>query len=207
MGLFGFKKKEKQIVIPEPNKSEVDWFFTEEAKNTFETWVKENNDEMWEVEAEKGIRGITGATLEKGNIFRKEYPCTFFADYLRALKTMDSPWLAFYAANLALDGDEPGIPYPNCLKPEFNPLINFAIKIKPIYYKKRWDEALDFNTGMACVIVYLFQAFIEGVDESNQSWLYEKSFWFDEKDALRKDWEIKMRLNAIGTQEFLEFMK
>ena len=206
MGLFGFKKKEKQVVIPEPDKSELDWFFTEEAKELFEKSVRLYEDEMWETWS-KGQREMIGPILEKGNWHRREYPCTFFADYLRALKTLDSPRLAVNAVDLALDGEIPAIPYPDCLKPEFNPLINFAIKIKHIYHSKRYDEDLDFNRGMECVIAYLHSAFLNGVDESNEPWLYEKSFWFDEKGKLKEDYSIVIGLKIKGNKNFLDFLK
>ena len=205
MGLFGFKNKEKQVVIPEPNKSELEWFFTEEAKNVFERSVKLYTDDMWEVWS-SGERNMIGPILEKGNPFRKEFPCTFFADYLRALKTMDSPRLAINAADLAIDGEgAAAIPYPNCLKPEFNPLINFAIKIKPIYHSKNGRD-LEFDRGMSCVIAYLHSAFVQGVDASNEPWIYEKSLWFNEKGKAREHYEIVSDLKAKGNRKFLDFL-
>ena len=45
MGLFW----KKTIVIPEPNKSEVDWFFTSEAEERFKQSVRDNWDKMMEI--------------------------------------------------------------------------------------------------------------------------------------------------------------
>ena len=205
MGLFGFNKKEKPIIVPEPDKSKVEWFFTEEAKERFKILVRRYADDMQEVWF-SGENNMIGAILEKGNPYRQEFPCTFFADYLRAIKTMASPALAFVATDLAIDGDGgEAIPYPDCLKPEFNPLINFAIKIKPIYYSKNGGD-LEYNFGMRCVIEYLHSAFIKGVDASNESWIYEKSLWFNEKGKTREHYEIVSDLKTKGNRKFLDFL-
>lgn len=195
MCLFG-RKKEKPVVVPEPNKNEVDWFFTQEAKNLFQEYAY-NKDEMYDVWfSEYGAMDMIGYIMAKGNAYRREYPCTFFADYLRVLKTIDSPDLAINAVDLALDGDgADAITYPDCLKPEFNPLINFALKIKPVYYAKNGED-LRFNSGMKMIIGYLHDAFVGGVDESNESWIYEKSLWFNAKGKPREYSEIEADIRA-----------
>ena len=139
---------------------------------------------------------MVGYINAKGNPYRKEYPCTFFADYLRALKTMDSACLAINAVDFALEGDgADAIPYPECLKPEVNPLINFAIKIKPIIYTKNGKD-LTFNSGMKMIIGYLHDAFVGGFDESNESWIYDNSLWFNAKGKPREYYEIQSDIKA-----------
>ena len=196
MGLF-WTKKEKPVVIPEPDKNATDWFFTEEAKNLFGKSIHVYKEEMYEVWfSEYGPSSMIGYTQAKGNPFRKEYPCTFFADYLRGLKTMHSPYLAINAADLAIDTEErEAIPYPDCLKAECNPLINFAIKIKPIIYC-RHGEDLTFNPGMKTIIFYLHDAFECGCNESNEEWIYEKSLWFNEKGKVREYSAIESDIKA-----------
>lgn len=196
MGLFAIKK-EKPVVVPEPDNNLVNWFFTVAAENAFEQSVYVRSKEMYEVWfSQYGPSQMAGYIQPKGHPFRKEYPCTFFADYLRALKTMASSYLALNAADLAIDGDgADAIPYPDCLKAERNPLINFAIKIKPIIYCKHGED-LTFNNGMKTMICYLHDAFVKGVDESNEQWIYEKSLWFNAKGKIREDSEIIADIKA-----------
>lgn len=195
MGLFGIKKG-KSVIVPEPNQNELDWFFTKEAENLFNSCIRKK-DEMYEVWfSENGDKYMIGYTMPKGNSFRREYPCTFFADYLRVLKTIDTPHLAINAVDLAMEEDgEVLLSYPECLKAEFNPLINFAIKIKPIIYTKNGKD-LTFNSGMKMIIGYLHDAFVGGFDESNESWIYETSLWFNMKGKPREYYEIQSDIKA-----------
>ena len=132
---------------------------------------------------------------EKDEPERRTYPCTFFADYFRALKTIVHPRLVFEATDLAIDGDAaPAIPYPDCLKPECNPLINFAIKMRPIFYMACCGfsvQELQHNPGVVLIVELLKEAFLKGFDASNESWIYEKSIWFDKRGYLKDETEIK----------------
>lgn len=195
MGLFDFLKKEKNVIVPESDADKVNWFFTDEAKAVFKRTLFDV-DEMWNIwKGQNGASYMIGYTSPEGNPFRKNFPCTFFADYLRALKTMDAPRLAVYAVDLAMDGDAcEGIPYPDCLKAEHNPLINFAIKIKPIYHSK-YGEGIKFDSGMNLLLKYLHDAYAHGMeDESNESWMYEKELWFNDKGKVRDHREIEQTI-------------
>ena len=187
MGLFGFSKK-KKVIIPEADEEKVDWFFSEDGEGTFQSCLY-NIDEMMEILSEKGgITDMIGYTGE-GMFRNSDLPCTFFADYLRALKTIDVPKLACAAVDLAIDGDAcEGIPYPNCLTAALNPLINFAIKIKPIYHSKNGKD-ICFDAGMNTLIDYLHDVYAHYLeDESNESWMYEETLWFNKKGKVR-DWQ------------------
>ena len=194
MGLFGFRKKEVAMVIPEPNQNEIDWFFTEEAKSIFEKWVKLYKDEMWEEWGSLGVF-MEPYMSEEDEPERRTYPCTFFADYFRALKTIVHPRLVFEATDLAIDGDAaPAIPYPDCLKPECNPLINFAIKMRPIFYRAccNYDvQKLQHTPGVTLIVELLKEAFLNGVDASNQSWIYEESLWLDRLGFVKDETKIR----------------
>lgn len=198
MGLFDFfKKTEKQVVIPEPDEQAVAWFFTDEAKSRFRICVS-NKDEMLQVWfSPYGKAIMAGYTAPKGNIYRRDdlLP-TFFADYLRALKTTDMAYLATNAAHLAIDDETVAIPFPDCLKAEYNPLINFAIKIKPIFYHKKGKE-LEYNGAMQSMIAYLHDNYVDNhIDESNEQWIYEESMWFDAKEKERNSSEILADIKA-----------
>ena len=41
------------------------------------------------------------------------------------------------------------------------------------------------------IIAYLHDAFVNGVDESNEAWIYENSLWFNTKGNKREDSEIE----------------
>lgn len=198
MGLFGFFKKSKeQVVVPEPDKKAVDWFFTEEAKSRFRV-CKSNKKEMFQVwSSPHGKAYMAGYTAPKGNIYRRDdFPSTFFADYLRALKTTDMAFLATNASHLALKDEVVPIPYPDCLKAEFNPLINFAIKIKPIFYHKKGKD-LEYNGAMQSMIAYLHDCYVDNyIDESNEQWIYEESLWFDSKGKERNSSDILADIKA-----------
>lgn len=205
MGLFDFlKQKNDFVIIPEPDPKELNWFFSEEAKSLFDSWVELYGDEMWEEWCSLGVY-MEPCMREKGDPSRKTYPCTFFADYLRVLKTMVPAMLAYEAADLAIDGDvADAIPYPNCLKPEFNPLINFAIKMKPIFYSTNGKE-LEANSVVNLMIEYIKDAFLNGVNVSNESWLYEKNLWLDKKGNLKDSSKIKETIFKNGHS--LRFVK
>lgn len=106
MGLFDFfKKSKKMIAIPEPDQKEVDWFFTEEAKERFKVCGM-NAEEMISIwTSPNGEVLMMGYTARNGNMRRDDLPSTFFADYLRALKTTDMVALATFAAHLAVYDD------------------------------------------------------------------------------------------------------
>ncbi len=202
MGLFSFFKRDNEdndkIVIPQPDENEIKWFFSDEAREVFEIMVLSNADEMEEIWGQEyGQLEMNGYITPKGNPLRREYPCTFFADYLRALKTIDSPRLAYYTMDLALDGDmAPAIQYPDCLKAEINPLINFAIKIKPVFYSKYGND-IQFSWAMNVITKYLHDLFANGFeDESNESWIYESSLWLNEKGKVREYQEIVEHIKA-----------
>ncbi len=193
MGFFDFFKnlfKEKEIIIPPVDEEKVNWFFSEDAKDTFKRTLRYAK-EMYEIWAEEGGPSDLIFYTGEGNARREELPCTFFADYLRALNTIDVPTLSFMAADLAIDGEAaPAISYPNCLKAEYNPLINFAIKIKPLFYSKNGKD-IRFDTSMKVLIIYLHNLYANGLeDESNEAWIYEKSLWFNEKGIVREWREI-----------------
>ena len=195
MGLFKFFKKEKEIVIPQPDEGKVKWFFSEEAEATFKRTLH-SKDEMLSIWFAEGGKTELIAYTSGESVFRRgDFPCTFFADYLRALKTIDVPRLAMNAVHLAMDGDwGTAIPYPDCLKAEYNPLINFALKIKPIYYSKN-GTGIEYNAGMNMLIAYLHDVYTDySEDESNESWIYEKSLWFNEKGKVREWQEITARI-------------
>ena len=190
MGLF--RKKEKQkIVVPESDQNEIAWFFTEEAKSRFRI-CKSNAEEMIQVwSSPHGKALMAGYTAPKGNVYRRDdFLSTFFADYLRALKTTDMAFLATNASHLALNDEVFPIPYPDCLMAEYNPLINFAIKIKPILYHKK-GKGLEYNGAMQSMIAYLHDCYVDNdIDESNEQWIYEESLWFDSKGKERNSVEI-----------------
>ena len=150
----------------------------------YETWASKQSD-------------ITYYILPEGNPYKKgDYPCSFFADYFRALKTKFDLRLVINAVDLAIDGDgADAIPYPNCLKPEFNPLVNFAIKMKPIFYHKNGKD-IEYNCAIDILITYLHNAFINGADESNEPWMYEESLWFDEKGKQKDDSVIIRKIKS-----------
>ena len=198
MGLFDlFNKTKKQIVIPEPDEQAVAWFFTDEASNKFRTCVSNTEDILQVWFSPNGNFIMTGFTTPKGNIYRRDdFLPTFFADYLRALKTIDMAFLAANAARLAIDDETVAIPFPDCLKAEYNPLINFAIKIKPIYYHKNGKE-LQYNSAMKSMIAYLHDCYVDNqIDESNEDWIYEESLWFDSKGKERNSEEILADIKA-----------
>ena len=123
-------------------------------------------------------------------------PVSFFHDYLKALKTIYSERLAMNAVHLAYDEDDNFIRYPDCFMKEHNPVINFAIKFKPIFYSKNGD-ALKSNGGMESLIAYLHDVYVnEGVDESNEKWIYEESLWFNSKGKERNSAEIRADIKA-----------
>ncbi len=191
MGLFGFSKK-KKVIIPEADEEKVDWFFSEDGERTFQSRLH-NVDHMMDVLSEEsGLGLMLGLTQAEGGMFRNEHlPCTFIADYLRAYKTIDVPKLTCAIVDLAIDGNAcEGIPYPNCLTAAFNPLINFAIKFKPIYHSKNGKD-IKFNSGLNTLIDYLhdvYALYLE--DESNESWIYEETLWFNKKGKEREWQEI-----------------
>ena len=60
---------------------------------------------------------------------------------------------------------------------------------------------------MTCVIVYLHYAYEHGVDASNESWIYEKSLWFNNKGKAREHYEIVSDIKAKGNKKFLDFLE
>lgn len=191
MGLFKFAKK---TPISEP--MDVDWFFTDTAKKAFKNTLI-NKDEMYEICSKYNWPSKIAAYLApKGDSYREEFPATFFADYLRALKTIDWPMLAVNAADLAIDGEIDAISYPNCLNPEYNPLINFAIKIKPIISHKN-GKNLEYNAAMKSMIAYLHDIYTDDcIDESDEKWIYEENLWFDSKGKERDSSNIFADISA-----------
>ena len=186
MGLFDFISKSKPVVVPEPDKSAVDSFFTEEAALEYKRSLR-LYDEMVE-KWDEDCTDFVFFTHAKGSPHRVEYPCTIFADYLRALKCMDIYRLAVFAAVAAYEGEE-RISYPDCLKSECNPFINFAIKIKPIIYSKNGED-LQFSGAMDILLIYLSRAFSNGSDESNEEWMYDNSLWFNDRGKPREHYEL-----------------
>ena len=210
MVLFDFFKSTKPIKVPEADQKAVDWFFTVDGKIAFQEALC-NQQEMLDLWfSPNGHLHMVGCTCPKGNPYRREYPSTFFADYLRALKTIDMAFLATNAAHLAMDDDErDAIPYPDCLKAEYNPIINFAIKFKPIFYHKKGEE-LEYNTAMKSMIAYLHDCYVDHyIDESNEQWIYEESLWFDVKGKIRSGSEILADIKSkVKYQEIVsEFKK
>lgn len=193
MGFFDVFKnlfKEKEIIIPPADEEKVNWFFSEDAKDMFKRTLRYAK-EMYEIGTQEGGMSDLIFYTGEGSARREELPCTFFADYLRALNTIAVPRLTFMAADLAIDGEAaPAIPYPNCLKAEYNPLINFAIKIKPLFYSKNGKD-IQFDPSMNVLIIYLHNLYANGLeDESNEAWIYERSLWFNEKGIVREWREI-----------------
>lgn len=205
MGLFDFFKN-KKVVIPEPNAEELTWFFSDKGKNAWESSLV-NKTEMYDLYHSEYGESLIAANIQKeGNRFRTNLPCTFFADYLRALKTVDSAKLAFLCADLSIDGaGAPAIPYPECLKAEHNPLINFALKIKTVYHEKNGRDIM-FSTGFKMILSYLHELFLNGFeDESNEDWLYQKELWFTPKGKLREMKEIDLDIKAkVKHKELIE---
>lgn len=184
---FGAFKQQKNKKTKERLQTKnIKWFFTEEAKIKFETSVKQYAREMYETwKTDK--RKLCFYTREKGCPGRREYPCTLIADYLRALKTIDTYKLSMDIANLAIKISD--MAYPNCLMAEKNPLINFAIKFKPLYQCDK-GKKIAHNSAMEMMIFYLHDMFLAGEDESNESWIYEKSLWYKANGKARKDYKI-----------------
>ena len=158
MGLFGlfnvpkYKKTEEDIKRENP-----DWFFSEECEKLFKRSIRLNWDKMFEIWREDGINGMyfyAGNNIQK---FAEDdvLPITFFGEYFRALKTVDWPLLCMNAVDFAYTKDGGGYYfYPECFEKEGNPIVNFAIKIKPIIYHKKGGELL-LNGGMKSIIAYL----------------------------------------------------
>lgn len=69
-------------------------------------------------------------------------------------------------------------------------MINFAIKIKPLFYsntKKGLDYNLEYSSALKSMVAYLHDCYVnQGLDESNEQWIYEKSLWFDDKGKVRR---------------------
>lgn len=118
---FGAFKQQKNKKTKERLQTKnMKWFFTEEAKIKFETSVKQYAREMYETwKTDK--RKMCFYTTEKGCPARREYPCTLIADYLRALKTIDTYKLSMDIANLAIKISD--MSYPNCLMAEKTRLL------------------------------------------------------------------------------------
>ncbi len=193
MGLFNLfkfgvpKRQEYQKTEEDLRTERLEWFFTEEAKEKFELSVKKYEDEMYEV-WKRDVSEFIMYTSEKGSPNRIEYPCTIIADYLRALDTMTPPCLSVDIAHLIIEGCG-DVQWPDCLKAEHNPLINFAIKIKPLYHCKNGKD-IEFDSAMRMMIFYLHDAFLKGYDESNEEWIYEKSLWYNKNGKAREYYDI-----------------
>lgn len=193
MGLFG----KKPVVIPEPDKNAINWFSTKEAEKLFKYSVRNNWDQMMQIWQAKGKWGIAPyARYGLDKLGEEAMPIAFFYEYLKAWKTMCSEHLAMNAVDLALDEESGEILYPNCFMKEHNPLVNFAIKIKPIFYSKH-GESLEFNCGMMSMIAYLHDVYVnEGIDESNEKWIYEETLWFNQRGKERDSSEIISDIKA-----------
>lgn len=186
MGLFS----KKPMIVPEADEIAVNRFYTREMERRFMRSIFNYWDEMMELWRAEGITGMIMHTrLGLDAWGDNAFPIAFFAEYFRALKTMDTPMICMMATALACD-KEGKIDYPHCFMEEYNPLVNFAIKIKPIFHRKNGDS-LWLNCGMRSMLAYLHDAFVnEGIDESDEEWIYEESLWFNAKGKVRTDSEI-----------------
>lgn len=209
MGLFDFRKKKTNAVVPNEqdtvDKEKINWYFTEEAKEKFERSMRFHFDEMMELYQDSPSNLIF--IIEDGTYRREDMPCTFFADYLREMKLFYNAVLVANLADLAHDGDVPGIPYPECIRQITNPLIDFAVKMTPLYKMKN-GENLKYSVAVKALIFYIHRAYCEYVDVSDEIWMYEQDLFFTPKGKLKDDSAI---LEDIKTKarhkEYFENLK
>ena len=203
MGLFGlfnvpkYKKTEEDIKRENP-----EWFFSEDCEKLFKRSIRLNWDNMfneWNNGGASNMYRYTAYSIK--DLGDESFPITFFADYFRSLKTMDNPMICMNAVDFAYTKEAGGCYfYPECFEKEGNPIVNFAIKIKPIINHKNGKE-LWLNGGMKSIIAYLHDVsedvgLRDGLEESNQEWIYKESLWFDSKGKERKDSEILADIKA-----------
>ena len=200
MGLFNLLKKHNNNEV---NEEKVQWFFTSEALSIFNSCAKYRS-EMQKIITSDRLRFSTifATSLPKGYPHRNDnFLSTFFADYLRELNTITPGGIVYFAAEFALDHRE-DIPFPLCLEAEFNPIINYAIKINR--YRKKGGSNFEFSHGINNICAYIYYAPHYNHDISNETWMFDESLYFNEKGKLREDEEIDSLM--IQKTQYPEFL-
>lgn len=204
MGLFNFLKRDNKN---EDIKS-VEWYFTEEAKQEWERITKLHHEEMVDAwnHNYNWLDGIIRAHTVKDWLDKQEkreskeradWPCMFLKRYFIAagykedfIKYSLTPLVCF-TANMGVDGDlADAVPYPQLLLAENNPLINIAEKFQKI----NWT----YSKAMLEIIMrYAFNAFCEGLDVSEESWIYVEKNHKDEEGWTISAFDVEMAYNRV----------
>ncbi len=201
MGLFDFLKgklgvPKYQKTTEDLKKENAEWFFAEEGEEYFSQCAR-NKTEMYSVRDDEEMSvdvkrmTISGWSLPVGSRARYEHvPCTFFADYFRAIGAFDGGIFSFYASDIALRRqDSRALGYPNGLKPEFNPLVKYAQFLGGL--GKQYRDSITDSNAVEGIGVYINECFFNDENALDEGWILDKNLYVNENGIFRSDDEIR----------------
>lgn len=198
-------------------KKSPEWFISEEGKQTYEKYRQYSEDmRKWVYDGDfwEGIDFIGSMVSSPVDTVmtdkQKQWPCRYWYFYLVQLHKKNKDNLVYsgflndkVTAGLVafLLGTVVSDNWPDVLKPEENPILNYLLKqkIHPAFlhtYESRetflpsdYEKATAINFERVHLL-YVNDMFAEGIDASDETWLYDENIYKNARGDARQISEI-----------------
>ena len=166
----------------------VSWYFGDEGRAAYSS-AFENCEEMNAAIAESNwisiIFNVCYQSSKKPIAQKKNWLLKYFYEYMLSrysIKMASNEHTLILISSVA--GNCPDLcPYPDCLDGEKNPLLYFFCNVLNLLPNGYSEQAYPILKDIAH---YIYNACISSKDVSRESWMYDKSFYLDDRDRPQK---------------------
>ena len=184
MGLF--KKKSSEPVeynLWDGKDKPTEWFFSDAGKAAFESAFANVEEMSQALNDGHWYSIVSDVCLPKTLKVKKNWPLKFFHEYMKSCNgpsVIEVHTLVLITAMATVrdeNTNELCFPYPDCLDAEKNPIFYYYSHVKDIL-RNQYSE-IRFKI-LINIVHYIYSVYLEhDKDASKESWMYDKSFYFD----------------------------
>ena len=182
------------------------WYFGDEGKAAYFS-AFENGGEMNEAIAASNwisiIFNVCYQSSKKPLTQKKNWLIKYYYEYMLSqysIKMASNEHTLVLIAATAVNFPGP-CPYPDCLDDEKHPILYFFNNVRQILPEGYSEQIYPI---LKDIVHYIYNAYTSSKDVSHESWMYDKSFYVDDRERPRKYSTLSENLkNLAGFPEFL----
>lgn len=183
----------------------VEWYFGDAGRAAFESAFK-NAEEMKEAIEKNNwisiIFNVCYQSTKKPLAEKKNWLIKYFYEYMLSRYSTKMATNEHTLILLTLTAcDRPALSYPDCLDEDRHPLLHFFSRIKELLPEGYSEQTYPVLKDIAH---YIYNAYIDDKDASEESWLYDKDFYLDYRDKPQKYGLTLEKLQALA--QFSEYL-